>query len=272
MEILLPLSRGEMFLFKLHSPNDFIVGGGFFVKFSRLPVSLAWASFGNKNGVDSRPEFLTRVSKYRKGEVGPDPTIGNIILAQPFWFERQDWIPIPRDWSKNIVVGKSYDALDATGYGLWADVQARLGNPVGRHQIREGERRYGRAEVDVRLGQGAFRVLVTDAYDRRCAMTGENTLPVLEAAHIRPYSDDGPHCIDNGLLLRSDMHILFDKGLLTLTPELRWEVSGEIRQQYANGKLYYGYHGQELRSMPKTQNEQPSREFLEWHNNNIFLP
>ncbi|RPI44481.1 MAG: hypothetical protein EHM59_12710 [Betaproteobacteria bacterium] len=43
-----------------------------------------------------------------------------------------------------------------------------------------------------RLGQGAFRVLVTDAYQRRCAVTGEKTLPVLEAAHIRPYAEDGP--------------------------------------------------------------------------------
>jgi putative restriction endonuclease len=40
--------------------------------------------------------------------------------------------------------------------------------------------------VQPRLGQGAFRLLVTDAYQRRCAVTGERTLPVLDAAHIRP--------------------------------------------------------------------------------------
>ena len=124
----------------------------------------------------------------------------------------------------------------------------------------------------MRLGQGAFRVLVTDAYDRRCAITGENTLPVLEAAHIRPYSDDGPHLIENGLLLRSDMHILFDKGLLTLTPEMRWEVSSQIREQYANGKLYYSYHGEHLRSIPYNAMEQPSPEYLSWHNEHVFVP
>ena len=51
---------------------------------------------------------------------------------------------------------------------------------------------------------------MTDAYERRCAVTGEKTLPVLEAAHIRPYALLGPHRVNNGLLLRSDLHKLFD--------------------------------------------------------------
>jgi predicted restriction endonuclease len=59
-----------------------------------------------------------------------------------------------------------------------------------------------------RLGQGAFRVLVTDIYQRRCAVTQERTLPALEAAHIRPYGDGGEHEARNGLLLRRDIHSL----------------------------------------------------------------
>ena len=126
----------------------------------------------------------------------------------------------------------------------------RLGAVPVSGVVREEPARYGSAEVKVRLGQGAFRVLVTDAYSRRCAVTGESTLPVLEAAHIRPFAEDGPHAIENGLLLRSDMHILFDSELLTVTPEHRLEVSSLIKDQYSNGKLYYSYHGQELRSLP----------------------
>lgn len=53
-----------------------------------------------------------------------------------------------------------------------------------------------------RLGQGTFRVLVTDNYNRRCAVTGEKALPALDAAHIRPVDQGGQHQIDNGLLLR----------------------------------------------------------------------
>lgn len=75
--------------------------------------------------------------------------------------------------------------------------------------------RYG-AEylMRARLGQGAFRVMVSDAYQRRCAVTGERTLPFLEAAHIRPYTEEGPRVISNGLLLRSDLHTLFDRGYM----------------------------------------------------------
>ncbi len=69
---------------------------------------------------------------------------------------------------------------------------------------------------------------------------GKGTIPVLEAAHIRPYSQDGPHSVQNGLLVRYDMHILFDAGLLTVTPYLKIDVSPRIREQNSNGKLYYG--------------------------------
>lgn len=57
--------------------------------------------------------------------------------------------------------------------------------------VRDNEERYHHILIRHRLGQGAFRVLVTDAYQRRCAISGEKTLPVLEAAHIRPYSQHG---------------------------------------------------------------------------------
>jgi hypothetical protein len=84
--------------------------------------------------------------------------------------------------------------------------------------------------VRQRLGQGAFRVLVTDAYERRCAVTGEKALPVLQAAHIRPVTKEGTHQLDNGLLLRSDIHALFDQGYVTVTPDHRfWWASGSRR-------------------------------------------
>ena len=84
----------------------------------------------------------------------------------------------------------------------------------------EGQARFGEPHlIRPRLGQGAFRVLVTDIYERRCAVTQERTLPALEAAHIRPYGDGGAHEAENGLLLRRDIHSLFDAGYVTVTPE-----------------------------------------------------
>lgn len=82
--------------------------------------------------------------------------------------------------------------------------------------------KYGKPTlIQPRLAQGTFRVVVTDSYNRRCAVTGERGLPVFEAAHIRPFADGGEHLVENGLLLRSDAHILFDRGYMTVTPEHR---------------------------------------------------
>ena len=269
------LKQGELFLFKLHAPYNYIVGGGYFVSFSRLPMSLAWLAFGPKNGVGSLQEFHARIKGYRKSDPGPDPSIGNIILTQPFWFPREQWIPAPSSLHPNTVQGKGYDADDSRGYELYAAVRERLGQPLqqfGLPVVREEVVKYGEYSTRMRLGQGAFRVLVTDAYERRCAITGEKTLPVLEAAHIKPVIQEGPHDVRNGLLLRSDMHILFDAGLITVTPEMRIEISSTIQEQYTNGKVYYSYHGESLRSLPPEQRLQPSPAFLSWHNESVFIP
>src|SRR5215831_21393535 len=88
------LQPGEPFLFKLHSPRNFIAGGGFFAKFLTLPVGLAWDAFGEANGARSLAEVKERISKYRKMAIGPhdNPDIGCIILAEPFFFEPPEWI------------------------------------------------------------------------------------------------------------------------------------------------------------------------------------
>jgi putative restriction endonuclease len=127
----------------------------------------------------------------------------------------------------------------------------------------------GGAIVYPRLGQGTFRVLVTDLYERRCAVTGERTLPVLEAAHIRPYGASGPHDPRNGVLLRSDLHTLFDRGYVTVTPELRFEVSRRIREEFENGREYYKLHGASVRQ-PSRGEWAPSREYLDWHASEVF--
>lgn len=122
-----------------------------------------------------------------------------------------------------------------------------------------------------RLGQGAFRVLVTEAYSKRCGITGERTLPVLEAGHIKPYSDAGPNTANNGLLLRSDIHKLFDLGYLTVTNDFHVEVSKRIKEEYENGRDYYALHGNKL-NVPSHLADYPSRQFIEWHNENIYVP
>jgi len=80
-------------------------------------------------------------------------------------------------------------------------------------------RRYGAPQVvQPRLGQGTFRIAVTSAYGA-CAVCGEHSLPALGAAHVRPYADGGTHALPNGLLLRADIHRLYDTGYVTVTPD-----------------------------------------------------
>ena len=267
------IEPGAPFLFKLHSPHNFIVGGGFFVRHSLLPLSLVWDVFGQKNGT---PDILTlreRIFAYRERKE-PDPTIGCIILSNPFFFDEDKWIPVPENWKPNIVQGKTYDDSDPIGLRLWAQVQDRLHSPnVNQIQSVSVNGRLVGPEylVRARLGQGSFRVLVTEAYQRRCALTGERTLPALQAAHIKPYVLAGPNHVNNGLLLRADLHLLFDKGYMTITPDMTTEVSNRIRHEFHNGKEYYALRGKKLAVLPNTTLDQPSREFIDWHNQNIFV-
>jgi len=111
---------------------------------------------------------------------------------------------------------------------------------------------------------------VTDAYKRSCAIAQEHSLPALEAAHIKPYGESGPHAVYNGLLLRSDVHRLFDKGYITVTPDYHIEVSRRLREEFENGRHYYSFHGKKLCRLPVRRPDWPSNNFLKWHDENLF--
>jgi putative restriction endonuclease len=269
---------GAPFLFKLHSPLNYVVGGGFFVRSEQLPLSLAWEAFEEKNGAPGQAELARLIQRHRGGGE-PDPQIGCIILNQPFFIPRDHWLPVPGDFKKNIVIGKSYDSEEDCGKRLWQAVQPWLpkfepAEPLVStgYDVSEGDRLFGREYLHrSRLGQGAFRILVTDAYARRCAVSGERTLPVLQASHIKPYGK-GPNRVDNGLLLRSDLHILLDRGLMTVTPDLHVEISRRIKEAYENGRDYYKHHGHPLVVVPDAAVDRPNTEFLKWHNETVFRP
>ena len=267
------LKPGELFLFKLHSPQNFIAGGGFFTHASLLPVSLAWEAFGEKNGAATFEEIRSKILQYRGSTTDPrqDFEIGCILLQHPFFFPEKDWIPVPRDFSLNIVQGKTYDVDSGIGKELWDAVQLRVrSQPVGRDQIGDGTVMWSNpALVRQRLGQGAFRVVVTDTYERHCAVTQEKALPALEAAHIRPVAQEGKHRIDNGLLLRSDVHKLFDAGYVTVTPDFKFRASRKLKDDFHNGEEYFRLNGTGI-WLPHDTDSRPNREFLEWHGDTVF--
>jgi putative restriction endonuclease len=273
------LKPGELFLFKLHYPINKIVGYGFFAHSTLLPISLAWESFDIKNGTKNLMEMRERVGKLRHQRelTFNDYRIGCILLEQPFFFDEKDWLPAPPDWKPSIVQGKKYDLTNGYGLSLWnqlhvSNLLSSVGkNPDSTLSVKEEQARYGSPIATFpRLGQGSFRVLVTDIYERRCAITHEKTLPALEAAHIKPYSESGQHVVSNGILLRRDLHALFDQGYVTITPSMKFEVSRKIKEEFENGKDYYRLQENPL-WLPNNPVDRPSLEYIKWHNDNKYL-
>ncbi|MBM3649181.1 MAG: HNH endonuclease [Alphaproteobacteria bacterium] len=256
------LKPGELFVFRLRSPVNRIAGYGIFARAALLPIQFAWSSFGAKNGHPDYESFRAAILRLNPGNEG---VIGYRILTEPVFLAQEQWIEPPADWPLNTVGGKRYSTDTQEGRVLWE----RLMTPVPKSSPRglsDPARMYGEPTlVQPRLGQGGFRVSVIQAYDRRCAITGERTLPALEAAHILPVKLDGLHDVSNGLLLRRDLHALFDYHYITVTPDKRILVSKRIKQEFENGREYYAMHGKFIRE-PIRVDDRPSAEALRLHN------
>ncbi len=266
------------FLFKLRSPHYAICGFAFFAWYSALPIWLAWETFEQANGVPSRAAMESRLAAIRERirfsgeEIAGD--IGCTLVVNPVFFPPEAWVRQPDDWKVRTQTDKKYDLSVGEGRRVWEEclaVAAELGAPATRSFVAAEDRaRFGDPIlVRPRLGQRTFRIAVTDAYARACAVSGEHSLPALDAGHIMPFNQGGPHEISNGLLLRADLHRLFDKGYLAVDEKLKLVVSDRLRTEYHNGKTYYPFHGSELR-IPRTAREQPDPELLRWHREHVF--
>jgi putative restriction endonuclease len=267
------LNPNELLLFKLHHPQNYIVGGGFFVRFVSLPYTFVWEAFGPMNGAATLEDMKRKIEKYRRRPVAPNDPIGCILLRSPFFFDERSWIPTPPDFTPNIVQGKTYEPDSDVAKELWKKVSLRLLASAGEvaEPSPESPAMYGDPVLTrPRLGQGTFRILITDNYQRRCAVTGEKALPVLDAAHIRPVNAGGQHRLDNGLLLRADVHRLFDAGYVTVSPEGHFLVSRRLKDDFDNGEPYMPFHGKRI-WLPGEPTSRPNVGALDWHASNIFL-
>jgi len=115
-------------------------------------------------------------------------------------------------------------------------------------------------EVALRQGQPKFRSDLLRAYRCRCAVTGCDCVEALEAAHIAPYKGKAWNVTTNGLLLRADIHTLFDLHLLTVDPET-YSVCLSSRLE---GTSYADLRGR-ASSLPEFEQERPNREALSFH-------
>lgn len=282
------LRPGEPFFFKLKAPHNALAGFGYFAHFSRLPVSMVWQLYGDANGARSYAEMRERLLRIRtRFDRDTDPRqdfwIGCILVNQPVFFADDEWVRMPNDFKSQTVQGKTYDLTHGEGERIWLECLARASRRppmfdrpspaitepsiLADRPIVSG---YGEPGlIRPRLGQRSFRVAVLDSYGRRCAVTNEKTLPALEAAHIREYRSVQEHSLRNGILLRADIHKLFDAGYVTVTPDHHFLVSRRIKEEFENGRDYYALDGSLIR-LPLNPSHQPDAGALVWHNEQRF--
>jgi len=113
--------------------------------------------------------------------------------------------------------------------------------------------------IYVRRGQRAFRRKMMQAYGKACAVTGCKLAELLEAAHISPYRGEHTNKVSNGLLLRADIHTLFDLGLLWINERFTVQVARNARRS-----PYDKLHGVQLRT-PRAAADQPNARLIEAH-------
>jgi len=260
--------EGTPFLFKRHKPGQ-ICGLGYVQYSEPMSVRSAWEFYGERNGVADLPELLRRIGRYTGRTVDDGYTIGCTLLAQPTFF-RAD-IAVPADWSDHIQQTKKYSLGEPLGADLWNRTLAAAipASPPGISLQPFGGFSTP-ALTPRRLGQGTFRKFVLDAYGNQCAVTGEHTVPVLQASHIVPFAETGQHEVTNGIALRSDVHRLFDLGYVTVTPNYEFRVSRKLEDDFSNGKIYYAKHGSKIH-LPDRAEVRPNREYLERHGAEVFL-
>jgi len=267
------LQPGEPLFFRLKSPTNAVAGFGYLAVAMSMSVAMAWEFFGEKNGDPSRARFEMRIGDYRdRFARRPEDHLSCLVLRDAVFLPESLWVAWgpEEDWQPNIVSYKRYDLARSPGQSLGRLLSEVHPAPVADFlpEFELDERRRMESITVQREGQGAFRLRLLNAYGH-CAVTGEHAVPVLEAAHITPYMGPRSNHLQNGLILRSDLHRLYDAGYVTVTPDLRLAVSSKLREEFENGKAYYAMEGQPL-TVPTDSRAQPSRSALLWHAENVF--
>ena len=264
------IRQGDVFLFKQHkSDGDCIVGGGLLQAYTRMSISEAWLTFGLNNGTETREELFERAKHYRakrKLSTYYADAIDCIVLTKLFFMSEADHILKPSDWANAIVSGKTYDWNSEFGAEIKSTVFKYLeaANPAQESSIiREQKNPYGNSYLTRgRLGQGVLRLQTLENFNNRCCISGETLTEVLECAHLKALSQNGSHDIDNTVPLRSDLHQLYDLGLISFDDTHNVILSDLIPMD----SVYRAFEG---KSMANSKNP-IDPESIRWHRETVF--
>lgn len=171
---------------------------------------------------------------------------------------------VPRSWSHpdDEAVLASYFEQEAPLLGQMHDLLRDAGIDVQDDDVESlirDDREFAKRMVALREGQARFRESLLRVYPR-CAVTGTDVTTVLEAAHIWPYSGTNSNVVTNGIILRRDIHRLFDLFALTVTTDLTVRVSPHLW-----GTDYAALDGRRLQVVPSDPAARPSPELLARH-------
>jgi len=167
-------------------------------------------------------------------------------------------IVVVQDDGQEIPLGE-YTAQKMTTALEHESVEAERSGQFDPESIEDARKRI-RAGIILRQGQHSFRTALMKAYGSRCAMSDCDCPNALEAAHIHPYRGDETNHVTNGLLLRADLHTLFDLGKISVDPKNYTIIVSDTLRNTVYGKL----HGADLH-VPKNSAHRPNMDVLKKH-------
>jgi putative restriction endonuclease len=253
----------------LKAPVRKIGGFGYFKKYHNCSAQEAWDSYGIGNGVSNIDELLQRCTKYvSKNTISTDEVtefsqIGCIILENFQLLDESEFFD-PLEYGEQFAFPSQVVKLKYYDEDFISDVFSE--NPGSTFSpIDFTLKDTSKIRVSVqRQGQQLFRKKVLKAYSNNCAITGESEKSLLEAAHIQPYLNIESNHIQNGILLRVDIHRLFDMGLIGIDKHYKVRVSSKLSSEH------YRILDGNLIVLPENELNFPSVECLDFHFNNVF--
>lgn len=254
------LNSGDKWYFILKSPVRKLGGFGEFYEYKNLVANDAWREFGQRNGCKDKIQFIEKIESYinKRSESYNGESIdinnykiGCVILKNcQFWEEEKFQRPSDYDidFAIQVVKYKYFNQYDPfTNF---------IDKATDFNLVNEPREEY-RKEVSQRKGQSEFRGKILKAYNNKCCISGETCPELLEASHLQSYLTQYSNHIQNGILLRVDLHRLYDSGLLFIDSNYVVHISSILEsttyKQFDKTKIL----------LPNNVNSYPSKESLE---------
>ena len=239
------LKPGGKLVFKLKGPGDYVGGYGSFVEYKYQTLEMTWNEFGRRNGIEDKDTFIAAIGGYKKYSKYQEPKCGCIVLYDVVYFDSPLKLSdYSIDFDLHTVKFKTYNtAFPFERIEYRQDDFSLVDQTKKKKKVQS---------VTDREGQGEFRAEISRAYCHKCCISGESMPELLQAAHIQDYINKESNHVQNGLLLRIDLHKLFDNGLLYIDDEYKVHISPLIKSED-----YRKFEGQRI-ALPDQESCWPS--------------